>query len=165
MSKILLDAQRNIVIAGRSGALLVGIRIAWRQHASRLEKRIDRPVILDGRENSRRVLGGRTPDADTRIIENRASSADSGLAVTEYIVGETEARSPVCGLLIDKAPRIAGIARQYPAITRVPGPRHKGSDIGLGQQRARVRILRHSYAVRQHRHIESRRIRGIVARQ
>src|ERR1044071_7536181 len=146
MAEILLHAERHIVVARHFRVHLVRVGVTWRQHARRLQEGADGSVVHDGSENRWRILAGGVPDADAWIIQNGASAADGGLAVSKYVIGESETRPPVYGLLIDEPARIARIARQHSAIPRVPGIGDKGTHIALGQQRAGDRILRHPHA-------------------
>src|SRR3954453_17627445 len=132
MAEILLHAERHVVVAWRSGVHLVSVGVARRQHARRLQEGADGSVVHDGSENRGRILAGGAPDADAGIIQNGASAADGGFAVSKYVIGESETRPPVYRLLIDEPAGIARVARHHSAIPRVPGIGDKGTHIALG---------------------------------
>src|ERR1039458_1368095 len=133
-AEILLHAERHVVVALRFSVLLESVGVAWRQHARRLQEGADGSVVLDGSENCRWILAGGAPDADAGSIQDGASTADGGLAVSKYVISETETRPPVCGLLIDEPTGIGRITRHHSAIARVPGIGDKRSNIALGQR-------------------------------
>src|SRR5580658_8957243 len=106
--EVLLDAERTVVVSGRLGVYVERVGRVRGEVAGGLSERVERSVIGDRRLNGRRILCGGAPVAETRVIKDRDAASYGGLAISEYVIGEADARPPVDGLLVNEPTRIVG---------------------------------------------------------
>ena len=139
---VLLHAKRNIIIVRHFVVDIEALRVTWRQSAGRLQKCTHISVVSDGCEDSRKIVHHVTPLTQSGIVQDGRAAADRSLAIAEYVIGEAETRSPQNAWIINKSARKILVARSRTTWNRIANAGDKQPDVGLGEKRARKRILR-----------------------
>ncbi len=168
-AELALDADRVVVALRRRRVALdaeYGARpVGERTLRADRQQRIHRPVD-DARRVLRRGVSRHRVEAvrvDVGVVVQADARVEAGLRVAGQVVGQAEARLGLDALTVAEALRIVGVQAAHHAVVTIPGARHEGTDVDVGEDLSRHRIERDVDVVDARRLVEPGCLGGIVA--